>query len=92
MKYSRCFTALVMFAVVCDVDSSHPVSFLPDEKEETTGNYIIGLNVETSHSTFEHIADKVRKQSTDHKVVVKVEGPFAKIIAAKLTEDQAKRV
>ncbi|XP_019861679.1 PREDICTED: uncharacterized protein LOC109590200 [Amphimedon queenslandica] len=92
MKYS-CFTAIIMFAVVhCDVDSSHQVPFLPDEEEETTGNYIIGLNVETSHSTFEHIANEVRKQSTDHKIVVKVEGPFAKIITAKLTEDQAKRL
>ena len=60
--------------------------------EETTGNYIVVIEKETSHSTFEHIADEVRNESLDHRIAEKVEGPFAKIIAAKMTEEAAHRV
>ena len=60
--------------------------------DETTGNYIVVVEKETSHSTFEHIADEVKNESIDHRIAEKVEGSVAKILAAKLTEEAAHRV
>lgn len=62
----------------------------PDE--ETTGNYIVVMKENTTHSRFEAIADEVRKESSNLNISEKVESPIAKIVAAKLTEDGAHKV
>ena len=89
MNYSF-FLGLIIAAVVADVVSNQIYDAAPGE--ETTGNYIIAIDKEENHCMFEHIADEVRKASTDQRISVKVEGPFAKIIAAKMTEDEAHKV
>ena len=59
---------------------------------ETTGRYIVVLKSETSHDKFETIADEVRNESLNAAIFEKVEGPFAKIVTAKLSEDGAHKV
>ena len=93
MSPSFCFAFSLFIAVelaFADVEPRRVIRAAPGEK--TTGNYIVVMEKETSHSTFEHIADEVRRESIDQKLSVKVEGPFAKIVTAKLTKDAAHRV
>ena len=59
---------------------------------ETTGRYIVVLKHETSHDKFETIADEVRNESLNAAIFEKVEGPFAKIVTAELSEDGAHKV
>ena len=59
---------------------------------ETTGRYIVVLKNETSHDKFETIADEVRNESLNAAIFEKVEGPFAKIVTAELSEDGAHKV
>ena len=87
LLYWSCCSALLLISLV---ESRRVIRAAPGE--ETTGNYIVVMEKETNHSTFEHIADEVRNESMDHKIAEKVEGPFAKIIAAKITEEAAHRV
>uniref|UniRef100_A0A1X7VDP5 Peptidase S8/S53 domain-containing protein n=1 Tax=Amphimedon queenslandica TaxID=400682 RepID=A0A1X7VDP5_AMPQE len=89
MNYSF-FLGLIIAAVVTNVVSNQVYRAGPGE--ETTGNYIIAIKKEENHCMFEHIADKVRKASTDQRISVKVEGPLVKIIAAKMTEDEANKL
>ena len=58
----------------------------------TTGNYIVVVSDGTNHTRFLEIADRVKNESINSKVYEQVEGPFANIIAAKMTEDAAHRV
>ena len=85
--YWYCCSALLFISLV---ESRRVIRAAPGE--ETTGNYIVVVEKETNHSTFEHIADEVKNESVDHRIAEKVEGPFAKIIAAKMTEEGAHRV
>lgn len=89
MKYSF-LLGFIIAGVVTDVVSNQIYRAAPGE--ETTGNYIIAIKKGENHCTFEHIADKVRKVSTDQRISVKVEGPLAKIMTAKMTEDEAQKV
>ena len=57
----------------------------------TTGQYMVVLTPDTSHETFEAIADKVQSQSLSSKIY-KIEGSFAKVIVAKLSVDEAHKV
>ena len=63
-----------------------------DPGVETTGRYIVVLKSETSHDKFETIADEVRNESLNAAIFEKVEGPFAKIVTAELSEDGAHKV
>ncbi|XP_019849379.1 PREDICTED: uncharacterized protein LOC100633843 isoform X3 [Amphimedon queenslandica] len=90
---SKSAVFLILFSLlggISYVESRRVIRAAPGE--ETTGNYIVVMEKETSHSTFEHIADEVRNESMDHKIAEKVEGPVAKIIAAKMTEEAAHRL
>ena len=54
---------------------------------ETTGQYIAVLATDTSHERFEAIAEEVQSHSFTSKIR-KIEGPFAKIVFAKLSVDE----
>ncbi|XP_019861678.1 PREDICTED: uncharacterized protein LOC109590199 [Amphimedon queenslandica] len=93
MSPSFSFAFFLFIAVTlafANVESRRVIRAAPGE--ETTGNYIVVMKKETNHSTFEHIADEVRRESIDQKLSVKVGGPFAKIVTAKMTEDAAHRI
>ena len=93
MSPSFCFAFYLLIAVkIAFADGESRLVIRAAPGEETTGNYIVVMDKETNHSTFEHIADEVRKQSSDQKLSVKVGGPFAKIVTAKMTEDAAHKV
>ena len=84
-------TTFILFVVAVSlVESRRVIRAVPGA--ETTGNYIVVLDKDTDHSTFELVAGEVRNKSVDHKIAEKVEGPFAKIIAAKITEEAAHKV
>ncbi|XP_019849384.1 PREDICTED: uncharacterized protein LOC100638844 [Amphimedon queenslandica] len=95
MSSSFCVAFFLLIAVkitFADAEAESPRIIRAAPGEKTTGNYIVVMGKETSHSTFEHIADEVRRESIDQKLSVKVEGPFAKILSAKLTKDAAHRI
>ena len=58
---------------------------------ETTGQYMVALTPDTSHETFEAIAEKVQSHSLSSEIH-KIEGQFAKVIVAKLSEVAAHKV
>ena len=58
---------------------------------KTTGQYMVALTLDTSHERFETIADKVQSQSLSSEIR-KLEGQFAKVIVAKLSEAEAHKV
>ena len=58
---------------------------------ETTGQYMVVLSPDTSHETFESIAENVRSQSLSSEIH-KIESQFAKEIVAKLSLDEAHKV
>ena len=93
MSPSFCVAFYLLISVkLAFADAESPRVIRAAPREATTGNYIVVMEKETSHSTFEDIADEVKRESIDQKLSVKVEGPFAKILAAKLTKDAAHRV
>ena len=58
---------------------------------ETTGQFMVALTPDTSHEQFEAIAEKVQSQSLSSEIH-KIEGQFAKVIVAKLSEAEAHKV
>ena len=58
---------------------------------ETTGQYMVVLTPDTSHERFEAIAEKVQSQSLSSDIY-KIEGEFAKVIVAELSEAEAHQV
>ena len=87
---ARSVLLFLIVAGISFVESRRVIRAAPGA--ETTGNYIVVLDKDTDHSTFELVAGEVEKESVDHKIAEKVEGPFAKIVAAKITEEAAHRV
>ena len=58
---------------------------------ETTGQYMVALAPDTGHDQFEAISEKVRSQSLSSEIH-KIEGQFAKVIVAKMSEAEAHKV
>ena len=58
---------------------------------ETTGQYMVVLTPDTSHERFEVIAEEIQSELLSSKIH-KTEGPFAKMIVAKLSVDEAHKV
>ena len=58
---------------------------------ETTGQYMVALTLDTSHERFEAIAEQIQSQSSSSEIH-KIEGQFAKVIVAKLSEVEAHKV
>ena len=59
-------------------------------EDSTTGNYVIVLSEGTSQSRFLEIEERVK--STRSVIYTKVNGEFAKIISANLSEHALKKV
>ena len=57
----------------------------------TTGQYMVVLATDTSHERFEAIAEEVQTHSLSSKIQT-IEGPFTKMIVAKLSIDEAHKV
>ena len=83
--------ALLLFILLKDKAESRRV-IRAASGSNTTGNYIVVVSDGTNHTRFLEIADRVKNESINSKVYEQVEGPFANIIAAKMTEDAAHRV
>ena len=58
---------------------------------ETTGQYMVALAPDTSHERFEATAEIIRSMSFSSDIY-KIEGPFAKMIVAQLSVDEAHQV
>ena len=78
---------VLLFAAV--VRTSRVIRAAPGT--ETTGQYMVVLAPDTSHERFEAIAEKIRTTSLSSDIY-KIEGPFAKMIVAQLSVDEAHQV
>ena len=58
---------------------------------ETTGQYMVVLTPDTSHETFEAIAEKVRTQSLSSEIY-KIDGPFVKMFVTRMSVYEAHKV
>ena len=83
-RYNQVLILVLLFSVV--VLTRRVICAAPGI--ETTGQYIVVLTPDTSHETFEAIADKVRIQSLTSKTH-KIKGPFANVIVTKPSVDEA---
>ena len=56
------------------------------EGAATTGNFIVKLSANTSSGRFDDLVKHIESEADDGKVRTKVDGKFAKIISARLSE------
>ena len=56
------------------------------EGAATTGKFIVKLSADTSSERFDDLVKHIESEAGDGKVHAKVDGKFAKIISAKLSE------
>ena len=91
MKYQTSHNQILILVLllVAAVQTSRVIRAAPGIK--TTGQYMVALTLDTSHERFEAIADKVQSQSLSSEIR-KIEGQFAKVIVAKLSEAEADKV
>jgi hypothetical protein len=59
---------------------------------EKTGDFIVVLEDNTTHSGFETVVDEILKESPDSVIHEKIEGHFAKIISANISVSTAYKV
>ena len=88
--YKGSIALVLLLSIVAVVQARRVIRAAPGV--ETTGRYIVVLKNETSHDKFETIADEVRNVSLNAAIFEKVEGLFAKIVTAELSEDGAHKV
>ena len=91
MKFQTSYNQILILVLflVAVVQTSRVIRAAPGIK--TTGQYMVALTLDTSHERFETIADKVQSQSLSSEIR-KLEGQFAKVIVAKLSEAEAHKV
>ena len=89
-KLNGLFLGLVVLLVVSLAEAQRVIRAAPGTN--TTGNYIVVLHDNTTRSRYEALVEEIRKESVDSDLYEKVEGSFAKVIAAKITEDSAHKV
>ena len=91
MKFQTSYNQILILVLllVAVVQTSRVIRAAPGIK--TTGQYMVALTLDTSHERFETIADKVQSQSLSSEIR-KLEGQFAKVIVAKLSQAEAHKV
>ena len=52
----------------------------------TTGNFIVKLSMDTSSERFNDLVKHIEREADDNKIHGRVDGRFAKIISARLSE------
>ena len=57
------------------------------EGAATTGRFIVKLSMDTSSERFNDLATQIEREADDRKVHGRVDGKFAKVITAKLSEE-----
>ena len=62
------------------------------EGAATTGNFIVKLSADTSSERFDDLAKHIESKAGDGRVHAKVDGKFAKIITARLSETDLEMV
>ena len=80
---------ILVLLFVAAVHTRQLIRAAPGRK--TTGQYMVVLTRDTSHETFKAIAKKVESQSLSPEIH-EIEGQFAKVIVAKLSEAEAHKV
>ena len=62
------------------------------EGAATTGNFIVKLSADTSSERFDDLVKHIESKAGDGRVHAKVDGKFAKIITARLSETDLEMV
>ena len=86
--YSRAIILLLLAIEV--IQSCHVTPAGPEV--ETTGEYMIVLKDNITHSRYEAIVAEAFKESLNSKISKKIESPFVKLITAKLSKSGAHKV
>ena len=87
--YTRHNQVLILVLLATAVQTRRVIHAAPGI--ETTKQYMVIMTPETSHERFEANAEKVQTVSLSSKIR-KMEGPFVKMVVARLSIDEAHKV